>query len=73
MEQAIEYDLFNQQFLHALKIIADEQPSEDQEMAASVLYLIQQKPEAIHLIDRDYKQATIMEFAQSANQINYLI
>nr|GAF15078.1 hypothetical protein JCM19045_4423 [Bacillus sp. JCM 19045]GAF19949.1 hypothetical protein JCM19046_4644 [Bacillus sp. JCM 19046] len=68
MEQAIEYDLFNQQFLHALKTMATEQPSEDQEMAASVLHLLKQQPGSIHLIDRDYKEATMMEFAQITNQ-----
>ncbi|MFP7285620.1 hypothetical protein SFC15_05240 [Shouchella clausii] len=30
-------------------------------MAAAVLRLIQHKPEAIHVIDSDYKEAAIME------------
>ncbi|WP_078392644.1 hypothetical protein [Shouchella patagoniensis] len=61
MEDAVVYDLFNQQFMNALQGVAHSKQSEDQDMAASVLHLILMKPEAVHLIDKDYKEATIIE------------
>ncbi|WP_054706615.1 hypothetical protein [Bacillus sp. JCM 19041] len=61
MEDAVIYDLFNQQFISALQGLAHSKQSEDQDMAASVLHLILMKPEAVHIIDKDYKEATIIE------------
>jgi hypothetical protein len=58
---AVGYDMLNQQFISALKSLAFAAPSDEQEMAAAVLRLIQHKPEAIHVIDNDYKEAAIME------------
>ncbi|AIC95929.1 MULTISPECIES: hypothetical protein [Shouchella] len=60
MEQAIVYDLLNQQFLHALKELAARPADEDQQMAADIVGLLTKNPQAIHAIDSDYKEATIM-------------
>ncbi len=60
MEQAIVYDLLNQQFIHALKELAARPADDDQKMAADILRLVTDNPQAIHVIDSDYKEATIM-------------
>lgn len=62
MDDAVGYDMLNQQFISALESLAFAPPSDDQEMAAAVLRLIKHKPEAIHVIDSDYKEAAIMEY-----------